>query len=162
MVKIFNPMPVPTKNAKYLIFSVCALLFFLAAAYADLALRARSAGLEGDKYAAWAGEPGLKKEFLENRFSSRLSALEREAAEGLLSSADLKDKKELLLAEKEFMLGESPAKYAYIWYKTAAGDFSPPETRWTRLARKKAPEALELWKAGLRAEKIEFKDYELK
>ncbi|HOW89052.1 MAG TPA: hypothetical protein PL037_02130 [Elusimicrobiales bacterium] len=40
---------------------------------------------------------------------------------------------------------ENPAKYAYIWYRTAAEDFSPPETRWTRLARKKAPEALALW-----------------
>ena len=42
---------------------------------------------------------------------------------------------------------EDAAKYAYIWYRTAAEDFSPPETRWTRQARLKAPEALALWRS---------------
>lgn len=150
----------PAKST-YFLFPLCAVIFFLSAAYADLALRTRNAYLEGEKYLAWAREPGLKKDFFEKSFSPRLKALEAGLAGSRITAADFPDKKNLLLAEKEFRLGESPAKYAYIWYKTAASDFSPPETRWTRLARQKAPEALELWKAELRAAKIDFKDYEL-
>jgi hypothetical protein len=152
-------MPVLTKSAKYMIFSACAALFFLSAAYTDLAFRARSAYLEGEKYTAWTKEPELKKDYLERSYAPRLKALEDGSSKGRLSAADFQDQKNLLLVEKEFKLGESSAKYAYIWYKTAAADFSPPETRWAGLARKKASEALELWKAELRAAKTDFKDY---
>jgi len=110
---------------------------------------------------AWAGNPALKKDFFDKVFSARLKALEAERTGGRLSVPDFEDKKNLLLAEKNFKTGESSAKYAYIWYKTAGTDFSPPTTRWTRLARQKAPEALALWKAELKAAKIDFKDYQL-
>ena len=146
---------------KHLIFSLCAAAFFLSAAYLDLVLRAKSAYLEGEKHMAWVKTPSLKKDFFDGVFSTRLRALEAERAAGRLSGPDFEDKKNLLLAEHSFKAGESSAKYAYLWYKTAGTDFSPPVTRWTRLARQKAPEALALWKAELKAGKIEFKDYQL-
>jgi hypothetical protein len=111
---------------KYLVFSLCAAVFFIAAAYLDLTLRARSAYLEGEKYLALAREPSLKKRAVNQ------------------------DEKKPFLTAKEFKEGESAAKYAYIWYRTAAESFSPPETRWTRQARRKAPDALALWNAELR------------
>lgn len=108
-------MPV---KIKYPVLLICAAAFFIAAAYLDLALRGRSAYLEGEKHMARALQPAVTKP----------------AADG----ADA---------------AENPAKYAYIWYRTAAESFSPPETRWTRLARKKAPDALALWNAGLAGER---------
>ena len=117
---------------RHTVFLICAAVFFIAAAYLDLALRGRSACLKGEKYMALAMSPSLKK-----------PAAGRAPAPG-------DDAKDLLLAKREFKEGESAAKYAYIWYRTAAEDFSPPETRWTRLARRKAPEALALWNAVLK------------
>ena len=154
------PILMPAK-LKYFLFFLCAAAFFLSAAYLDLALRARSSYLAGERYMAWVRNPALKKDFLDGVFSAKLRALEAERDGGRLSGPDLEDKKNLLLAEHSFKTGESSAKYAYIWYKTAAADFSPPVTRWARLARQKAPEALALWKAELKAGKIEFKDYQL-
>jgi len=150
-----------TAKLKYLLFALGAAAFFLSAAYLDLAFRARSAYQEGEKHMAWAKNPALKKDHFDEVFSAKLKALEAERAGGRLSGPGFEDKKNLLLAEKNFKTGESSAKYAYIWYKTAGTDFSPPVTRWTRLARQKAPEALALWKAELKAGKIDFKDYQL-
>jgi len=133
--------------SKYLSLSLCAAIFFLAAAYLDLTLRARNAYLEGEKYMAWAKDPALKERAVENIFSARLETLERGRTGNSAPAEDIEDEKELLTAEKNFKKGESAAKYAYIWYRTAAEDFSPPATRWTVLARRKAPEALALWEA---------------
>jgi len=147
----------PTKF-KYPLFFVCAIIFFFSAAYLDLALRARSAYLEGEKYLAWAKEPALKKDFFEKTFSARIKALENGKTERRAGGNGFEDKKNLLLAEKNFKMGESSAKYAYIWYRTASTDFSPPVTRWTGLARQKAPAALALWKAELALERTRFDD----
>ena len=150
-----------TAKSKHILIVLGAAAFFISAAYLDLALRARSAYLEGEKFMAWVRDPALKNNFFEKAYSAGLKVLEDERAGGRLSGPDFEDKKNLLLAEKNFKTGESSAKYAYIWYKTAGTDFSPPVTRWTRLARQKAPEALALWKAELKAAKIDFKDYQL-
>ncbi len=50
------------------------------------------------------------------------------------------------------------AKEAYAWYETAATQFSPPDSRWSRLAREKLPLAKEKWKAELKAKHIAFDD----
>jgi hypothetical protein len=36
--------------------------------------------------------------------------------------------------------------------------FSPPESRWVRMAREKAPIALNLWKQELHAQNIPYED----
>jgi hypothetical protein len=70
-------------------------------------------------------------------------------------------KMELLDFSKGRKLRESSVKYAYIWYQTVVELFSPPESKWVRLARQKMPEAKELWKKELTAKKIPFEEYML-
>ncbi len=117
---------------RYIVLFLFAAAFFIAAAYIDLALRGRSAYLKGEKYMALAMGPSLKKP------AGTPPPAAGNHAEGLL------------LAKREFIEGESAAKYAYIWYRTAAESFSQPETRWTRMARSKAQDALALWNAELK------------
>lgn len=140
---------------------LAAACLFCGAAVLDLRFRARSAYLEGEKYMAWAADPALKKDSLDKAYAGRFKKLERDFSGGSLSKAGYEDRKSLLEAEKAFKLGESSSKYAYIWYRTAARDFTPPATRWSRLAEEKSREALELWKKELRAAKIKFEDYML-
>jgi len=139
--------------SKYILAALSGALFFIAAARLDLALRTRSAYLEGEKYAAWAGDTAMKVRAIDTEFAPRLKALENDLAAGRLDKSDFDDKTNLLLAEKKFRTGESAAKYAYIWYRTAAEDFSPPVTRHTLLARRKLPAALAAWEkeAGIKA-----------
>jgi hypothetical protein len=64
----------------------------------------------------------------------------------------------VLRARSAYIEGEkalSPGQ-AYAWYESAATLFTPPESRWSRLARRKMPEAKERWKADLRARHIPF------
>lgn len=110
---------------------------------------------------AWTKDPSQKKDFLDAVFAARLKVLEHERTGGRISASDFEDKKNALQAEKDFKLAESSAKYAYIWYKTAGADFSPPVTRWTLLARQKMPAALALWKAELKKDGTEFKDHQI-
>ena len=127
----------------------------------DLRARARSAYLEGEKYMAWAASPELKKDFLDKAYAEKFKKLERGLSTGVLTRAEFEDRKNLLETEKAFKLNESSAKYACLWYKTAARDFTPPRTRWSRMAEQKSRAALELWKGELKAEKIKFEDYML-
>ena len=66
----------------------------------------------------------------------------------------------LLRAREAYLEGEKAAdpKDAYSWYETAATQFTPPESRWSRLARQKMPIAKEKWKAELRAKHVPFSD----
>ncbi len=50
------------------------------------------------------------------------------------------------------------AQLAYTWYETAATLFTPPESKWSRMAREKLPAAKEKWKAELKAKNIHFDD----
>ena len=69
----------------------------------------------------------------------------------------------VLRARHAYIEGEraTSAKEAYAWYETAATQFTPPESRWTRLAREKMPIAKEKWKADLRAKHIPFDESQL-
>lgn len=64
-------------------------------------------------------------------------------------------------ARHAYLEGERAAspKDAYAWYQTAAELFTPPESKWSRLARQKMPQAKERWKAELRSKGIPFEDY---
>ena len=66
----------------------------------------------------------------------------------------------ILRARHAYLEGEKALnpRDAYAWYESAASLFTPPESRWSRLARQKMPEAKERWRADLRARHIPFEE----
>jgi len=66
----------------------------------------------------------------------------------------------VLRARYAYLEGEkaSNPREAYAWDETAATLFTPPESRWSRLAREKMPAAKEKWKADLQAKGVPFDD----
>jgi hypothetical protein len=66
----------------------------------------------------------------------------------------------VLRARHAYLEGEHApsAQLAYAWYESASTLFTPPESRWSRLAREKMPIAKEKWKAELKAKNIHFND----
>lgn len=128
------------------------LLFLLIAG--DLALRSREAFAEAGRQEAWRDAPGLKAAALDAEFKARFLDLEAAAAAGELTPEKAARAGALLGAEKDFRLRESSAKLAYIWYKSAAEDFSSPLNPWANKARKKLPGALSAWRAELAAKNI--------
>ncbi len=137
----------------------------IAAVYAmarvDLLLRSRSAYLEGEKWMEWSRKPELKKAFFDSELTKREGELSRELAKGLLDRAAYERKTSLAKFERDQAVAESSIKYAYVWYQSAAELFSPPENRWSALARAKLPETRALWKKELDARKIPYQDYML-
>lgn len=129
--------------------------------YADVMLRARSAYLEGEKYRSWYENPELKKQALEAEYGKEAAKLEKDFAKGRITAEERDKQREILAFSRDERSKESSIKYAYIWYQTVVELFSPPESKWVRLAREKMPEAKELWKQELRAKKIPFEDYML-
>lgn len=129
--------------------------------YADLVLRARTAYIEGEKYMEWHRRPELKKAFLESEFSREKGRLDAERGAGRMPESEYRQRLELERFRADEAFSESSLKYAYHWYKTAFEIFSPPESRWVRLARLKAAEAKELWKRELDAKKIPYEEYML-
>jgi len=119
--------------------ALAAPVFFLLAA-GDLALRSREALQEAKRYEFWRDNPAAKADWLNNAGVGRQPGTGREAV--------------LRTAEKEFLMSESSAKMAYIWYKTAAEDFRLPFNPWAGEARKRLPAALAAWRAELAADNI--------
>jgi len=66
----------------------------------------------------------------------------------------------VMRARHAFLAGEKATspKEAYAWYESAATLFTPPESKWSRMARDKMPVAKEKWKAELKAKHIPFDD----
>jgi len=66
----------------------------------------------------------------------------------------------VLRARHAYLEGEkaSGPGEAYAWYESAATLFAPPESRWSRLARAKMPEARARWKAELQSRHIAVTD----
>ena len=64
----------------------------------------------------------------------------------------------VLRARHAYLEGERAGnpREAYAWYESAATLFTPPESRWSRLARKKMPAAKDAWRADLRKRHIPF------
>jgi hypothetical protein len=133
-------------------------LAVLAIVYIDVQLRARSAYLEGEKYMDWYAHPEKKKAFYDDKLADGQKQLMREHDRKRLSDDDFSEKMSALQFDHDYALNESSLKYAYQWYKDAYELFSPPESRWVRLARAKAPVALSLWKQELHAQNIPFED----
>jgi hypothetical protein len=131
----------------------------VAMVYADVVSRAKSAYMEGEKYWNWTDHPEERLRYLESQLSTDKADLQARLNKGKLSKDEYERELELLQFDHEQQLKESTIKYAYMWYQTAAELFSPPQSKWVRLAREKMPLAKERWKGELRAKKIPFEDY---
>jgi hypothetical protein len=128
---------------------------------ADLVLRARSAYLEGEKWSQWSRQPELKKAHFDAELAAREAELSAELAKGRIERAVYERKTALARFERDQAVAESSLKYAFVWYQTAAELFSPPESRWTVMAREKMARTRELWKKELDAQKVPYQDYML-
>lgn len=133
--------------------AIAAPAFFLLAA-GDLALRSRSALAEARRQESWRDAPALKAGYFEDSYRRQLAALDTETASGKLTAEAAVRARTLLTSQKDFRFSESSAKMAYVWYKTAAGEFSSPLNPWTKQAREKLPGALAAWRAELAAQGI--------
>jgi hypothetical protein len=127
----------------------------------DLVLRSRSAYLEGEKWLEWSRRPELKKAHFDAELAAREGELSRELAKGKLDRAAYERKAGLARFERDQAVAESSLKYAYVWFQTSAELFSPPENRWSALARAKMIETRALWKKELDERKIPYQDYML-
>ncbi len=134
-----------------LAWAATAALVFLALAAADLALRSRTALRTALRYEAWAADPAAKAAHFDARFAPRFAGVDAEAAAGRLTEEEARRARNLLAAEKEFLLAESSYKLAYTWYKTAAYEFKLPFNPWAAEARRRLPGALAAWRAELAA-----------
>ncbi|MDE2490508.1 MAG: hypothetical protein KGM24_06645 [Elusimicrobia bacterium] len=137
------------------------LAFVYVSARVDLYLRARSAYLEGEKYLDWNAHPEKKAAFYDAAFAKRRAELDRELAAGRLTKAEHDRQVELARFARDQAVSESSLKYAYVWFQSAAELFSPPDDRWTLLAREKMASTRALWKKQLDAEHVPYKDYML-
>jgi hypothetical protein len=140
--------------------AACVLLVY-ALIYADVVLRARSAYLEGEKYWSWYSDPQKKMKALDAEFAKARAALEKQRSAGKLTQDQFTRQLDILSFNDRQKREESSIKYAYIWYQTTVELFSPPESKWVKLARRKMPDAKELWKRELAAKNIPFEDYML-
>jgi len=136
-----------------------AILGVYALVYFDVVSRARESYAEAEKYMDWSRNPEKKKAYFENKFEADKTKLDEELKKAKISEEDRRQSLDVLDFDKNFALEVSSLKYAYQWYKDTYELFSPPESKWVRLARVKAPQALELWKQELRSQKIPFEDY---
>jgi hypothetical protein len=138
---------------------LCTLAAMYAMVYIDVVSRAKSAYLEGEKYWNWAEHPEQRAQAMEAQLTADKADLQTRLSKGKLSKDEYDRELELLQFDHEQQLKESSIKYAFVWYQTAADLFSPPESKWVKMARVKMPLAKERWKAELRAKKIPFEDY---
>ncbi|OGR87482.1 MAG: hypothetical protein A3A86_01640 [Elusimicrobia bacterium RIFCSPLOWO2_01_FULL_60_11] len=134
---------------------------FYAMVYADVVLRARDAYLQGEKYMRWHEDPRLKMTELNSKYEKQKAALDEKLSKKKINQDEYDRQLEIAAFDRDRLMEESSVKYAYVWYQTAYELFSPPESRWVRLSREKAPLAKEKWKDELRAKKIPFEDYML-
>lgn len=134
------------------------LAFVYAVAYADLVLRARSAYLEGEKYMAWNEHPELKKMALDGEYLAQVKELHDRSVRESWTQEVLDQRMFLARFQHDERMKESSVKYAYVWFRTATELFTPPESKWVKLCRERAPVAKALWKKELDAQKIPYTD----
>ncbi|HAF95305.1 MAG: hypothetical protein A2X34_03390 [Elusimicrobia bacterium GWC2_51_8] len=148
-------MEAGNKTLKTLFVLSAAAIFFSGAAVLDLRARAKSAWLTAERYSEWQRRPEIKKLYFHDIYAKKTIALKKSGM------APEKLEKELsgLETEKDFLIHESSAKYAYIWYKTASSAFCRPENKWCALAREKLGAAKNSWKTELRSKNIKFEDW---
>lgn len=149
------------KFPRILVWAAFAAPAFLMLAAGDLALRSRSAVREARRQEAWRDTPALKTRYFDDSCRERLAALEADSAAGKISKESAARAAVLLTAERDLRISESSAKMAYVWYKTAAGEFTSPLNPWAAQAREKLPGALAAWRAELDAQGIKAEPWML-
>ncbi len=137
------------------------ILVLYAMVYVDVVLRAKDAYREGEKYWRWHEHPEEKSSTIDAEFNKEKLALDEKLSRNKLTKDEHERQLEIAKFDRDRNLEESSIKYAYVWYKTAFELFSPPESKWVRLSREKAPLAREKWKDELRSKKIPFEEYML-
>jgi hypothetical protein len=146
-------------NYKIFITIIIGIFLFYLLIYIDVVLRARSAYLEAEKYLDWYYNPNKKIEFLEKEFEVEKQKLDKLLAENKISKEEYDVKLEILNFNKERKIQESSLKYAYVWYKTAIDLFSPPESKWVKLAKEKINKVRQMWKEELQKKGYKIEDY---
>ncbi len=124
----------------------------------DVVSRAKESYAQAETYMEWSRNPEKKKQFFEKKFETSKAKLDKMLSEKKIPDDAYKEKLESLVFDRDFSINESSLKYAYQYYKDTYELFSPPESKWVKLARVKTPETLELWKQELRAQNIPFED----
>lgn len=127
--------------------------------YIDITLRARSAYYEAEKYMEFYYNPQKKIEYFENIAKKEKEKLDKLYFQKKLTEEEYKIKLELIEFNKQRQIEESSLKYAYIWYKTVIDLFSPPESKWVKLARSKLPTVKSMWKNELEQKGYKIEDY---
>lgn len=130
----------------------------LSLVYVDVVLRAKESYMRGETYMEWAAHPDEKKAALQMKFHDGKMRLEAQHQSRKISDEEFKREMEALNFDLSESMAESSVKYAYQWYKDTYELFSPPESKWVRMARVKAPLALALWKKELDEMKIPYDD----
>ena len=129
--------------------------------YFDVTMRAKSAYMEAEKYRSWHENPQAKKLALQEKLDKEMKKLEAELSKNKIKKEDYDKEAEVARFNFSRESEESSIKYAYIWYQTAIELFSPPESKWVKLARQKLPEAKALWRKELERKGIKVEDYML-
>jgi hypothetical protein len=144
---------------KIFIYVITTLLLVYLLIYIDVVLRAKEAYLQGEKYWSWYENPSLKEIELKKKLKNDIIKLGKKLAKRKIDKEKYEKELEILKFKYKNELEESSIKYAYVWYQTAVELFSPPESKWVKLARTKMLIAKEKWKQELRQKNIPFEDY---
>jgi hypothetical protein len=126
--------------------------------YWDVVSRAHEAHDRAETYMRWYRDPAAKTTHFQQKFDGDRARLQSELDRKKISEKEFRRRLDALEFDRDFALSESSLKYAYQWYKDTYELFSPPESRWVKDARRKAPEVLEMWKQELRSQKVPFDD----
>ena len=140
--------------SRFLPAAIAAALFFGAAAL-DLGLRSKDALQRARRYEAWAAAPAQKRAFCDALLNGKTAAARADLAAGRISAEEAARRVALAETEAEFIAGESSAKLAWIWYRTAAEKFPSPLNPWAAEARARLPAAKAAWLAELAAAGLE-------
>ncbi|MCS7230907.1 MAG: hypothetical protein RMJ67_02015 [Elusimicrobiota bacterium] len=149
------------KSYKKIILILIGIILVYLAIYIDVVLRAKAAYYNAEKYLDWHYHPEKKEKYLQEEFEREKKKLDKLFSKGKLSQEEYNIQLELLEFNKQRQLQESSLKYAYIWYKTAVELFSPPQSKWVKLAKQKMPIVKELWKKEIESKGYKVEDYML-
>lgn len=139
---------------------VAAVAAILAAAvYADIAARAYSACLEGERYLEWHRRPELQRAHWDAWLKGREAGLDAKRRLGEMTEEELSWRLRLARAERDERASESALKYAVRWFETAVDLFSTPPSPWSRRARDRLGPAREEWRRELAAKGIRLEDF---
>ncbi|MFQ3676030.1 MAG: hypothetical protein SNJ64_05760 [Endomicrobiia bacterium] len=147
------------KYYKQIIYVFLAIVLFYGIIYIDITLRARKAYLTAERYLDWSVDTQKKEQYFKEKYEKEKMFLDKKLAKGKISQQDYDIQTEMLKFKIEQQKQESSLKYAYIWYKTAIELFSPPETKWVKLAKEKLEPTKQLWKKELESKGYKVEDY---